>query len=754
MTDHPPQQRKRASIVLQTAIISALFSAALCGITFYALFIVQQRVHREQLFSDIQENVKRSTVFILEYLYLEGNWLYLQAHQKSISETPNILYSYFVDQKGHVEIGRTGLDSADTGKEAFPWEPHVSVDIPEGYKETFEATPELAQEYSGRIKAGELVGFIAVPIKCSSMDRKCGQLRMVTTFTSIEPMLQNLKWTLILAGIFFSIITALVVYLVVRRKLGPIRQMSAQMRLLATKEAIGVSPLEFGADLVDAEETRYFKESFNLFAQAYERTTKLEGEVKVSRSMTAMARQVAHDIRSPLAALDALASVITEVAEEKRILLRSAIMRIRDIANNLISFHSPKALDAINDGVGSTLVLGVLTELISEKRLQFGHLSQLTIDERISNDVRSAFISVNRNGFQRAVSNILNNAIESLQGKGGQVTVSARVEDEFVVISISDTGVGMTPEILEKVLSEGGSFNKTGGTGLGLRQARDVVTAAGGRLRLHSDGVGKGTVLDMNLPRKDAPDWFARTLTIIRGSQVIILDDDESIHQVWRQRLTPAICQQHALTLHHFRDVRHFTADVPELLAKHRGAVKCFVDFELIGSSVTGLQAIENIGAQHCATLITSHYDDQVVQRECLRIGVKMLPKESVSSVDLAIVEPVANVACVLVDDDVWIREAWELKGKQSGMSILTCAGPSELLLRIDSLDVNIPVFIDYHLGQGEMTGAMLAQRLNESGFKKLYFQTGMSPEHIAESHLVIGITGKTPPEWLFGAKT
>ena len=60
-------------------------------------------------------------------------------------------------------------------------------------------------------------------------------------------------------------------------------------------------------------------------------------EKKVSEHLVKIAQQVAHDIRSPLAALNAVTKNLSEVDEEKRLLIRRAVQRIDDIANDLSS---------------------------------------------------------------------------------------------------------------------------------------------------------------------------------------------------------------------------------------------------------------------------------------------------------------------------------------------------------------------------------------------------------------------------------
>src|SRR5690606_3675837 len=82
-------------------------------------------------------------------------------------------------------------------------------------------------------------------------------------------------------------------------------------------------------------------------ASSYER------ELRISQSLGEMASQVAHDIRSPLAALNVLEKELKSLGEEQRLLVRSAINRITEIANNLLR-QNRRVPEVIMEGLGSS----------------------------------------------------------------------------------------------------------------------------------------------------------------------------------------------------------------------------------------------------------------------------------------------------------------------------------------------------------------------------------------------------------------
>jgi signal transduction histidine kinase len=105
-----------------------------------------------------------------------------------------------------------------------------------------------------------------------------------------------------------------------------------------------------------------------------------------------------------------------------------------------------------------------------------------------------------------AVSNLVQNAIKYCP-LGGDITIGARGENAHVVISVADTGVGMTGDELERAFDKferaARARNLARGAGVGLHLARRLAEAHGGRLWAES-APGKGSTFYIRLPRKHA----------------------------------------------------------------------------------------------------------------------------------------------------------------------------------------------------------------------------------------------------------
>ncbi len=106
--------------------------------------------------------------------------------------------------------------------------------------------------------------------------------------------------------------------------------------------------------------------------------------------------------------------------------------------------------------------------------------------------------------LRQAVDNTLGNAVK-YTGRGGTVHVSAAHTDTHVVLTIADTGIGMSPEDLERMFEPGyrsRSARDSGipGTGLGMSVVKEIVDQHGGTLEVAS-ALGRGTSVVMRLPR-------------------------------------------------------------------------------------------------------------------------------------------------------------------------------------------------------------------------------------------------------------
>ncbi len=134
------------------------------------------------------------------------------------------------------------------------------------------------------------------------------------------------------------------------------------------------------------------------------------------------------------------------------------------------------------------------------------------------------------------VANLLNNAAKYTPA-GGQIWLSARRDDQSVVLSVRDNGFGMVPEMLPRVFelfTQGGreSHQVQGGLGIGLTLVKSLVEMHGGSVEAHSAGAGQGSEFIVRLPLAAAGGVADRPAMPIRRSpalpprRVLVVDDN------------------------------------------------------------------------------------------------------------------------------------------------------------------------------------------------------------------------------------
>lgn len=477
------------------------------------------------------------------------------------------------------------------------------------------------------------------------------------------------------------------------------------------------------------------------------KTAMAEKEAAIGR----LAAQVAHDIRSPLVALDAALKDTAELPEKKRIIVRHAVNRIRDIANNLLEKNRQQTgtAAAANAAAGGhvageppsvRLLSSLIDPVITEKRLSFESKPGINIDFKLTRESYGLFASIAPVEFRRLLSNLVNNAVEALGDKGA-VDVRLAHEDKTIILTVSDDGKGIPPEILAKLGRRGETHGKAGGSGLGLFHARTTAESWGGSLEITS-APGHGTAVTIKLPKAAAPAGFVPALELPPGKPVVVLDDDATIHQVWQGRFDAACVREHSIEIIHFSGPDKLRAWVKAEPAEAKSAV-CLFDYELLGFKETGLSLAEELGLCGKAILVTSRCEEPQIIEECARLNIRMIPKVLAGFVPITIAAPAPALA-VLIDDDAMVHMNWETAAEEAGVELKAFKTPAAFLANLAAFPKDTPIYIDSEL-EAEIKGEDIAADLKEKGFTNLRLATGHPPEKF--SHLPwLKVTGKESP--------
>ncbi|HWM89226.1 MAG TPA: ATP-binding protein [Thermoanaerobaculia bacterium] len=137
--------------------------------------------------------------------------------------------------------------------------------------------------------------------------------------------------------------------------------------------------------------------------------------------------------------------------------------------------------------------------------------------------------------LEQVVTNLLNNAAKYTM-PGGQIRVSAALEGGEAVVRVRDNGIGVPPDVLDRVFepfvqSEGSLARSEGGLGIGLTLVRSLVEMHGGSVEAHSPGLGQGSEFVVRLPaqvpaEKAPPVPEPHMPFPSRGLRVLVVEDN------------------------------------------------------------------------------------------------------------------------------------------------------------------------------------------------------------------------------------
>lgn len=362
-------------------------------------------------------------------------------------------------------------------------------------------------------------------------------------------------------------------------------------------------------------------------------------ELRAQEKFSKLAQQVAHDIASPTLALSMLVESCEDIPEEVRLLLRHTAGRINDIARSLLSHYKNKDVAESHNELSTELLISAsILPILAEKRLEYSNhgISLGYISSTFSN---LAFIQVQPSAFRRMLSNIINNAADSFDESLREKTVLIRLEAEHerVKIIIEDTGRGMSPELINKIMKNiSVTEGKKEGHGIGLTQVHEVLECNQGELSIEST-LGRGSKFILTFPRIKAPSWMAEEIRFKPKDIVVILDDDHSIHKAWNTHFEPVIIQRLQIEVKHFSagiDALNFINSLP---TSDKSKVFLLADYELVGQGLNGLEVVAQSGIER-SVLVTGHFAVESVQERTVRVGAKILPKHLASQIPIVVV--------------------------------------------------------------------------------------------------------------------
>jgi signal transduction histidine kinase len=289
-----------------------------------------------------------------------------------------------------------------------------------------------------------------------------------------------------------SVLSLTVGWLVSERLTRPLRALSEGVRAVTAgdyNQRVAVSGNDELAEL---------SSTFNHMTVRLGQLHHLEAQLRRRDRLHALgevAMGLAHEIRNPLGIIKTATQLLHRRADlgdnDKRHLeyVVSEVTRINDLITEFLDFAKPSApVRCVQPA--QPLVEDILGFCKPE-------LESHRVEARIDDQAPGATLYADARQLKQACLNLIINAIDAMPD-GGHLTVGIAQEDDYTVISITDTGEGIAPDMMERIFTPFVT-TKASGTGLGLAKVFSIMDSHDGRIECVSDK-GAGATFNLYIP--------------------------------------------------------------------------------------------------------------------------------------------------------------------------------------------------------------------------------------------------------------
>ncbi len=214
---------------------------------------------------------------------------------------------------------------------------------------------------------------------------------------------------------------------------------------------------------------------------------------------------VSHELKTPLAVMQNYGTLLQQpdLSEEDRLRyakgVSEASRRLAGLITNILKLNKLE-----NQQIYPAVTQYKLDEQLCECLLAFENVwesKEIEIETDIGEDIQ---INADPELLSLVWNNLFSNAFK-FTDKGGKVSVTLKTEDNYAIVSVADTGCGITPDVGKHIFDkfyQGDPSHATQGNGLGLALVRRVVDIMGGDIAVSSE-VGIGSVFTVTIRRSD-----------------------------------------------------------------------------------------------------------------------------------------------------------------------------------------------------------------------------------------------------------
>ena len=292
-----------------------------------------------------------------------------------------------------------------------------------------------------------------------------------------------------------------------------------------------------------AEQARMYVKELSRYVEEQERIRVQFTQVEKLSAVGSLASGVAHDFNNTLAVICGRAELMLKYTPDAKTRrgLELIVQSARDGAKTVkrIQDFARQRQDRDFETVSVDQLLSDVSEITRPRWKGAAEAAGTQIDFALHNR-SGAHVLGDASELRDVLVNMIFNAVEAMPGGGG-LALSAAQHDEKVVVTVEDTGCGMSPEVRSRVFDPFFTTKGVQGTGLGLSVSYGVIRRHGGTIRVESE-VGRGSTFSVVLPlvgcaglstdgragacAQDAPNQRCGT------TKILVVDDEEPVREL------------------------------------------------------------------------------------------------------------------------------------------------------------------------------------------------------------------------------
>jgi signal transduction histidine kinase len=486
--------------------IFTVFTVLICSVSasFSSLSVFY---HKKELMANLQENgesLTASLAYSCRIGVFTENIGFLRAPLEGAFQKDDVVEVSVFNNVGKLLLQKNGnIKGVGKGRPVDP----PSLIVADFSKESLITSPVRCRDDNDQIlfwspvmpdsDFGGMTPLLEGSINRPGKDLPLGFIRVTLSKALVKNQLTAILWNEFFICFCFLLFGTLITYFLARRITWPLKRLAQGVIISGKEGKLQELPVETGNEI--GKLTVAFNQMFVSLKAHLAREIEYAKALTHARNLAVLgttAGKVTHEVGNlvnniGLAVLLLKKEVLSDRGRSALEILQKESDRIQEFTRNFLQFAKKPALH---------LEKKTIEALLAD--LKMVHQSSPALKNiRIDLDCAGPLppILADHRLLYQAMNNLVKNSIEAIGDSGGSITIHAGTENDSLILSVADTGAGMTDETRARLFEPFFTTKGRNGSGLGMTITQSIVDAHNGRIECHSEA-GRGTKFIIQLP--------------------------------------------------------------------------------------------------------------------------------------------------------------------------------------------------------------------------------------------------------------